>query len=60
MRGCQNIETHAFFGCRSLLIINFPSTVSEIGGDAFSECSNLRELVLNEGFQKIGERVFDD
>ncbi|WP_219325171.1 leucine-rich repeat domain-containing protein, partial [Metamycoplasma hominis] len=28
--------------------------VKEIGGSAFSWCENLKEVILNEGLEKIG------
>ena len=35
-----------------------PSTLTEIGGCAFLNCSNLKSVGLNEGLIKIGEDAF--
>ena len=51
--GLQKIGDRAFSKCRSLERIVLPSTVTEIGIDAFNSCCNLREVTFNEGLQKI-------
>ncbi|KAL7533861.1 hypothetical protein ACHAXR_005487 [Thalassiosira sp. AJA248-18] len=52
----QNIGEYSFCGCSLLESIYFPSTVLEVDDYRFSRCSNLREVVLNEGLpQKIGD-----
>ena len=48
----------SFRNCTSLSSITLPSTVTEIDNFAFSVCYNLREVVLNEGLQKIGAYAF--
>jgi len=48
----------AFAYCSSLERITIPSSVIDIGWEAFNSCSNLREVVLNEGLQKIGDKSF--
>ncbi|KAL7526480.1 hypothetical protein ACHAXR_001507, partial [Thalassiosira sp. AJA248-18] len=40
--------------------IKFPSTVTEVGDYAFNGCTNLRDVVLNEGLQRIGAAAFRD
>lgn len=55
--GLKNIGDNAFRGC-SLDSITLPSTVVEVGTDAFLACDNLRGAVLNEGLQKIGTLSF--
>ena len=47
----------AFYGCDNLsdTSITLPSTVIEIGRSAFDNCNTLREVLLNEELQKIGE-----
>ncbi|KAL7523052.1 hypothetical protein ACHAXR_000007, partial [Thalassiosira sp. AJA248-18] len=42
----------------SLESIKFPSSVNEVGDAAFCYCVSLRDVVLNEGLQKIGEQAF--
>jgi len=56
--GLQKIGTTAFWGCRSLSSIAFPSTLTEIGEGAFRYCNNLREVTFNDGLQKIGASAF--
>ena len=60
--GLKNIGDNAFRGC-SLDSITIPSTVVEIGTDAFQNCGKLKEVVFNEGhfgLQSIGDRAFYD
>ena len=36
------------------------TTLRDSGHGAFNDCSNLNELILNEGLQKIGNGAFFD
>ncbi|KAL7538587.1 hypothetical protein ACHAXR_008657, partial [Thalassiosira sp. AJA248-18] len=47
-----------FCHCKRLERIKFPSTLTEIGVDSFWGCIQLKEVVLNEGLQKIGQFAF--
>ncbi|WP_181817798.1 leucine-rich repeat domain-containing protein, partial [Metamycoplasma hominis] len=38
--------------------VTIPSSVKEIGESAFSDCKNLKEVILNEGLEKIGDSAF--
>ncbi|RBI35195.1 hypothetical protein DRW57_01270, partial [Metamycoplasma hominis] len=38
--------------------VTIPGSVKEIGRRAFSNCKNLKEVILNEGLEKIGVRAF--
>ncbi|QKX37165.1 leucine-rich repeat domain-containing protein [Metamycoplasma hominis] len=38
--------------------VTIPDSVKEIGEGAFSGCRNLKEVILNEGLEKIGAGVF--
>ncbi|WP_181817595.1 leucine-rich repeat protein, partial [Metamycoplasma hominis] len=38
--------------------ITIPGSVKEIGESAFSGCKNLKEVILNEGLEKIGAKAF--
>ena len=40
--------------------VTIPSSVKEIGEWAFSDCANLKEVILNEGLEKIGTGVFSN
>ena len=35
---------HAFYLCKSLLYIDIPGTVEDIGTDAFSGCESLQSV----------------
>lgn len=37
------ISEHAFSGCSSLTSLTIPSSITEIGNDAFENCENLKE-----------------
>ena len=37
---------YAFLGCSSLTSVNIPSSVTSIGGSAFSGCSGLRSIYV--------------
>ena len=58
--GLQKIGRMAFVSCPSLKSIKLPSTVTEIGINAFSRCRNLREVTLNDGLQKFGDSAFSN
>ncbi|WP_373939495.1 leucine-rich repeat domain-containing protein, partial [Metamycoplasma hominis] len=38
--------------------ISIPGSVKEIGKYAFSGCEYLKEVILNEGLEKIGAEAF--
>ena len=55
--GLQTIWEDAFCWRSSLKsITSLPSTVTEIGKNAFSSCHILRVVTLNEGLKKIGRQ----
>ena len=56
--GLVKIGDFSFSRCVSLISITFPSSVTEIGKDAFNKCSTLKEVVLNEGLKKIKFNAF--
>ena len=47
------------FYVTSIEEITIPSTVEEIGQDAFYGCENLKTVTLKEGLKKIGESAFE-
>jgi len=49
---------HTFCQCKSLVDINFPPSLVEIGGYSFASCCKVRIVELNEGIQEIGEGAF--
>ena len=61
LSGVTKIKDMAFYDRTRLESITFSSTVVDIGQDAFHNCSNLREVNLqNNGLKKIRDRVFHD
>ncbi|WP_181695836.1 leucine-rich repeat domain-containing protein [Metamycoplasma hominis] len=38
--------------------VTIPGSIKEIGGYAFSSCKNLKEVILNEGLEKIDSGAF--
>lgn len=57
---CEGVETigaSAFKGC-NVVTVHFPSTVKEIGAEAFLECSCLKEIYIPCSVQKIGDSAF--
>ena len=45
----NTIEDRAFSGCRNLLGIEIPSTITHIGECVFDSCSNLSSIIVAEG-----------
>jgi len=58
--GIKKIGKWAFGRCESLLSINLPSSLDDIGEGAFRRCKKLKEVVLNWGLKKIGRYAFCD
>ncbi len=38
--------------------IILPNNMRRVTGDGFVECSNLEEVIFNDGFEELGERAF--
>jgi hypothetical protein len=53
----EAIAGYAFEHCRTILGVEMRN-VSRIGGEAFSFCSNLSEVVLSEGLTKVSHDAF--
>lgn len=60
------ISDYAFQYCKSLTKIKIPGSVKKIGnwwenvnGQVFNGCSNLEEVILEEGIEEISGRAFD-
>jgi len=56
--GLRTVRRNAFCGCIFLQRIILPSTLTEIGDDAFNGCRSLREVGLNDGLKKIRGGAF--
>jgi len=55
----QVIGESAFAGCTALRGVTIPSSVTELGTNAFYYCRNLTELHLNDGLRTIGDGAFN-
>lgn len=58
----EAIKANAFANAESLESFNFPKTVTEIGRNAFTGCTNMATATFHEDadIQKIGEGAFAD
>ena len=50
----------AFKDCVKLGNFNLPSTLLEIGDEAFSNCQGITEVVIPKGVTKIGDEAFSN
>ena len=55
--GITRIGNNSFdgYGIKS---VEFPSSLVEVGNNAFSDCANLNSINFNYGLKKIGEKAF--
>lgn len=54
----MTIGEHAFYQCYGLNYVEFPTTLTTINKYGFSECDNIQEVTLHEGFSILGEGAF--
>jgi len=54
------IKEYAFDGCKFLVRITMPDTISRIKGSAFSDCDSLRFIRLSINLEFIGYGAFRD
>ena len=52
------IEAGAFSGCRALVSVVIPDSVTSIGNDAFSFCSSLSHVKISSSVTRIGACAF--
>ena len=53
------IKPGAFYGCKSLVRVTIPDTVTHIEESAFGDCDSLRTIRLSTNLIVIGELAFD-
>lgn len=56
--GTKIIHSSAFASCASLVSINIPSSVTEIGDGAFYACTALKSITLPSGIKSIASGLF--
>lgn len=56
--GATSIGAYAFYNCKSLALIDIPSTVTTIGTYAFGYCESLRGVVLPDAITVFNAGVF--
>lgn len=49
----EEISAEAFTGCENLTSLTIPNSIIKIGGDAFKECTALKEVVFEDGESSI-------
>ena len=55
--GIKTIREEAFFECKNLRSITFPSSIEIIEGKAFSSCYELRSLTIPRSVMGVGEQI---
>lgn len=50
----------AFYGCKKLLSIRLPDTITEVGRAVFGRCDHLEQVNIPEGLTYIGADMFWD
>ena len=54
----KTIDSGAFYGCKSLVGIEIPASVSTIGPSAFRDCEKLEEISIGDTVTSIGVYAF--
>ena len=55
----QTVSWGTFSGCSKLHSVKLNGNLKKIEGYAFSQCEALKELVIPEGVESIGDSAFD-
>ncbi|ELP84039.1 hypothetical protein EIN_105680 [Entamoeba invadens IP1] len=56
--GLKNIKENCFDGCISLNTIEIPDSVTEIGWQAFAECTQLQKVVMSKSLTTLNRENF--
>ncbi len=57
--GVEYIEYCAFYGNENITSVTMPSSLIRIGGYAFAECTNLKNVTLSENLARIFINAFE-
>ena len=55
----QTVSWGTFYGCSKLRFVKLNCNLKKIEGYAFLQCEALKELVIPEGVESIGDSAFD-
>ena len=58
--GVVYLAKRALAGCEYITEVFLPSTLKEIGEEAFEGCSSLKKITITEGVEKIPRSAFED
>ena len=58
--GVKTVDNQAFYQCKELEEISFPSTVAAIPYACFTSSEKLSKVIINEGVKEIGEYAFNN
>lgn len=56
--GVTTVSDNAFYMCRALSEVQFPSTLTGVGKSAFYYCTSIKALVLPDKLTDIGQKAF--
>jgi hypothetical protein len=51
--GVETIKSFAFYGCSELESIYIPRSVKQIGNNVFTNCTNVKSLIIEDGLDDI-------
>ena len=55
---CTSVGSNTFSGCKDLVSITLPQSLTRIGSAAFSSCTQLTEIVIPQNVNTIGYSAF--
>ncbi len=56
--GLKTIDDYAFDGCKNLISLTIPASVTSIGSHAFLSCTGLTSITIPNGVTSIGYEAF--
>ena len=59
LKNYEKLSNHAFSGCKHIIIITLPETLTEIGDYSFENCYSLLNIQIPDSVAIIGKSAFD-